>query len=196
MTMVTNIAGFALLAAALGVHAARADVVNEKPWDWAQEERLLVPGDSGSICEALREYHKSSQLNCVVDHKSWDAHLAHELKKPKQRDRDSRTPNGTCGNLAFSFFRDTNENGLWPGNGSNPPDTAKLDEEFRAKVKTIECRWDDKARAPHVAYDPSAHKVTFFMTAGDYLSMDWAAAEFKRMTKEFPELNKWWGKHH
>jgi hypothetical protein len=183
----SHAASLVLLAVA-GV--ARADISDGAPWDWKYFDGYILRNQQGNgSCDAVAKESEHPKIVCTIDHRSWDDHLKKEIKVEKIRDRNQRQP-ASCNDLGFLFFRPTTSNGGFPSQKGAEPVLA----EFRAKVATLACRFDDVNKDPWVTYDAGTRTIVLHITRADVSNPYWIQAELRtpEMKKTFPALNKYW----
>jgi hypothetical protein len=183
----------ASLAVLVATGTARADIDDEKPWDWKSLESSMLRNEQGNgNCDAIAHESEHPKIVCTVDHKSWDDHLKKELKIERIRDRNHQQPS-SCDGGGFLFFRPTTSNGGFPTQSGAAPVLA----EFRAKVATLTCRFDDVDKDPWVTYDAKTRTIVIHITRNQMWNPYWIQDELRTdaMQKAFPALNKYWRAH-
>ena len=175
---------FALAAAFALSSVAQADNAydfwNGASYDWTQAES---ESQFPFTCHQMNNVF-GTDLKCSIDHKSFDAHFAKEKKsKAEAAARDPNKPQAYCGELSIYYFW----NGIYPF----PKDCAQCVEEFKAKVKAVECRYDENLHAGTGSISLKNGTLTISVHEG-IESSDWMA---KALRKQLPAMDKWMTGH-
>ncbi|HEY3806633.1 MAG TPA: hypothetical protein VGL61_28715 [Kofleriaceae bacterium] len=171
---------------ALGFAAvARANTSDHKPWNWEDEERHRTTDDSSSTCHAMNA-RMASHITCKIDHASFDAHLANELKKPKISDRDPNSPAEYCGPVAWNTLAGLETMASTQDAHSCPA----CADELKRRVKTLACVFREGDGEGSVTLDGTTLTVWVTRKTINYGTSGWVYEATLKIFKSWADYAK------